>query len=582
MDGLTPKVSDFGIVRLLPDSTMETRFLSRTGEPRGTPSYMAPEQVDGRRELGPEVDIHGIGAVLYHMLTGRPPFTGATNWDIYQATLFEDAIPPRRLNSQVERYLNTICCACLDKNPERRYSTGGLLAEDLERFLVGDPPLIRPLPWYIQVGRWVTRNGWSLLILGLFLVGVFAVVAGIFWRIAENAKDTVEQQKTQIETAHGQLTVAKHETDSLNTTLVTDRGVIAIGRSNPTTAVFHLLSALELAPTDHADQQRYLRTALASAYDSMHRLEHIFEHPSEIRATAASPDGRSIASVGASGLLQVHDLATGNSRQTLIRPEVLPVKETALSLAAVSFTPNGQFIVTAADGGQVYKVDTKTLSRSLIGRFSGNPRSLSVTSDGKKIVVGGIGTSRSEQSLATYNLAGDVAKPKFPFKVDGQVDAVAFSPDGRYFATSGRGKNSLTIWDVEKNIEFPPIPHAGRIFAITFSPDGSKVVTGCIDCNVRFWNTKTQIADGLPLRHSHPVRTLAYHTSEDGEFLLSAAEDGTSQVWDIGLRTPVGQPLYHVGNIRGVAFCSDNGITRLITTGFDRVIRVWRLRPARP
>src|SRR5262245_37979987 len=127
----TPKVTDFGLARRL-----DSGGLTLTGIPVGTPSYMAPEQGRGNvNAIGPAVDVYALGAILYELLTGRPPFRAETAAATLQQVLSEDPVPPSRLNPRVPRNLETICLKCLHKEPRLRYVSAAALAEDLRRFL---------------------------------------------------------------------------------------------------------------------------------------------------------------------------------------------------------------------------------------------------------------------------------------------------------------------------------------------------------------------------------------------------------------------------------------------------------------
>src|SRR5262245_46469701 len=132
----TPKIADFGLARHFD----EDPTLTQSGVRVGTPSYMAPEQVTGKAgKIGPATDVYALGALLYEMLTGRPPFRGETPTQTELQVVNQEPVPPSRLNPKVPRDLETICLKCLHKDPQRRYPDAGALAEDVRRFLEGRP-----------------------------------------------------------------------------------------------------------------------------------------------------------------------------------------------------------------------------------------------------------------------------------------------------------------------------------------------------------------------------------------------------------------------------------------------------------
>jgi serine/threonine-protein kinase len=138
--GPIPKVSDFGLAKQL----NRTESLTRTGAVVGTPSYMSPEQATGRKDLTPLADVYSLGAILYELLTGRPPFRAATPVDTLLLVLEQEPVAPRDLNGNVPRELELVCLKCLQKPPELRYDSAAALADDLEAFLAGEPMSVEP------------------------------------------------------------------------------------------------------------------------------------------------------------------------------------------------------------------------------------------------------------------------------------------------------------------------------------------------------------------------------------------------------------------------------------------------------
>ena len=150
-----PHLTDFGLARLIETESTVTR----TMEVLGTPSYMAPEQAVGNNAaVSCATDVYGLGAVLYQLLTGQPPFAGGTTYETVKLLIETEPRQPRLLNSKIDRDLSTICLKCLEKDPQRRYSSALALAEDLEHWLKGLPTVARPVSAPARIWRWSRRN----------------------------------------------------------------------------------------------------------------------------------------------------------------------------------------------------------------------------------------------------------------------------------------------------------------------------------------------------------------------------------------------------------------------------------------
>jgi hypothetical protein len=171
----TPKIADFGLAKSLGDD----RGRTVSGAVMGTPSYMAPEQVGGRRrDIGPAADIYALGAILYELLTGRPPFQADTALDTLLLVVSEDVTPPRVWKPSVPHPLEAVCLKCLRREPADRYATAGALADDLQRYLNGSPVQARGMTVGQSVGRWLFQHPATFVLLALtILLAVGATVA---------------------------------------------------------------------------------------------------------------------------------------------------------------------------------------------------------------------------------------------------------------------------------------------------------------------------------------------------------------------------------------------------------------------
>jgi len=200
-----PKITDFGLAKRIDDKESGN---TRTGAILGTPSYMAPEQAQGRtKETGPEADIYSLGAILYDLLTGRPPFRGETVLDTLQQVQTAEAVPPSRLQPRVPRDLETICLKALAKDPHRRYASAGELAADLDRFLEGLPILARPTSWWERGLKWAHRHPAAACLAAVSVLALVSILTfGALWLDTRRraAEESERQQAIQavIERAH--------------------------------------------------------------------------------------------------------------------------------------------------------------------------------------------------------------------------------------------------------------------------------------------------------------------------------------------------------------------------------------------
>ncbi|MFI5459079.1 MAG: protein kinase [Isosphaerales bacterium] len=203
-----PRVTDFGLAKKVQGDS----GLTGSGQIMGTPSYMPPEQAGGPRgEVGPPADVYALGATLYALVTGRPPFQAATAMDTVIQVVSDEPVPPRRLNASISRDLETICLKCLEKGQSRRYASASDLAADLGRYLAGEPIMARPVTRVERAVKWARRRPVIAALLGLVALVTALGLGGVLWqwRQAVQARGVAEREsgraKSQTELAEERL-----------------------------------------------------------------------------------------------------------------------------------------------------------------------------------------------------------------------------------------------------------------------------------------------------------------------------------------------------------------------------------------
>jgi serine/threonine protein kinase len=260
----TPKVTDFGLAKKL-----DAQGVTLPGVVVGTPSYMAPEQASGAaQEVGPAADVYALGAILYECLTGRPPFRAATVLDTLRQVVSEEPVPPRQLNTQVPRDLETVCLKCLQKEAAKRYVSAAELADELGRFVRGEPILARPVGRLERGVKWARREprvaGLLAMVLGVFAGGatistVLAVRESEARAQADLDADKARQSEEKAKKSESAAVSARKDVEQFNERLVTSvarslaRGV---GRSlSPLSDVEQALEKLSSSPLSDMERE---------------------------------------------------------------------------------------------------------------------------------------------------------------------------------------------------------------------------------------------------------------------------------------------------------------------------------------
>jgi serine/threonine protein kinase len=265
-----PYVADFGLAKLTESSSEVTR----TGQVMGTAAYMSPEQAQDASQCTPASDTYSLGATLYELLTGRPPFRAANQIDTLRQVIHDEPVAPRLLNPAIDRDLETITLKCLEKDPARRYATAALLADELERVLSGEPILARPISASSRLWRQCKRRPLVSSLAALFvlslLVGIsvssyFAVLANQRATLAEGRRLELQSKNTELKEAYATVEKRRLELQSTNQQLT----------SANITAEDRRIAAEEAATIAREQSQLALESLQSVIFDIQRKLENV-------------------------------------------------------------------------------------------------------------------------------------------------------------------------------------------------------------------------------------------------------------------------------------------------------------------
>jgi tRNA A-37 threonylcarbamoyl transferase component Bud32 len=519
----TLKLTDFGLAKKLDASAVQTQ----SGAIVGTPSYMAPEQAAGKnREIGPATDVYALGAILYELLTGRPPFKAATPLDTVLQVLQDDPVSPRYLQPKTPRDLETICLKCLEKQPGRRYARADELADDLKRWTIGKPVRARRTSAISRTVKWARRSPAraGLVLLGGIVVVLIGVGVAMQLRTAnrEKEKHRFALYVNKVITAHASWggLGAKQALDECPKDLRQWewRFVKRLGDSPPPRFLDSVYPEFRFFYKELEDLVNFAFTPdsapLALLRDDSRKRVHLcnatFDDQHRRLAEGSEDIVRAIMSTDCQRLAVVRaGPAIESSRKPLFRGPH------QVGWMYDSFAPPTVEIWDASSDHQLC---------TLSGLKSDGVGSIAFSRDGQRLAVAAVGVeagiwdASTGQQLHTLEALG--------------VQSLAFSPDGRRLASAGQD-GTVKVWDSMTGKVVRSLKgHTDWVNSVTFSPDAQRLASASRDRTVRIWDAIDGDELYTLIGHAESVESVAF--SPDGQRLASGSVRSV-RVWDTTL-----------------------------------------------
>jgi WD40 repeat protein len=534
-----PHVTDFGVAKQI-GAEFE---LTQTGAILGTPSYMAPEQAHPRRgSVTASTDVYGLGAVLYTLLTGRPPFRGDSTFETLERVVQQEPLLPSSSRPGIDRDLETICMRCLEKDPQQRYSSAQAVAEELERWLAGAPIVARPIGRTERVCRWCRRNPFAAALIGsltlLLIVAVAACIAG--------AKMRQAARQLSLELMGREYVLRRHQyARDINY-------AFHLMDDNRVSEVIDLLARLRREPGE--EDPRHFEWYYLWRLCHAGRLT-LRAHKEEVYYATYSPDGKTLATCGKDRTALLWDVQTGGRR--------LILQGHNDDVNWVAFSPNGRSVATASDDKTVKLWDSTSgearltlcghTDRVVAVLFS--PDGSHVISSGRDgcVIVSDPATGKTHSSFQATN---------------GNIESLAISPDGTTLATSGR---QVGLWDLSRGREVLRLDgHSDVVNAVRFSHEGCTVATACRDGTVQLWDARSGRCRTTFRGHRAAVQSVAF--SQDDRTVVSVDDRGILRFWNV---TSGNAGIIATGQDRLWCVALSPGDESLATSSRDGTVKLW-------
>jgi WD40 repeat protein/tRNA A-37 threonylcarbamoyl transferase component Bud32 len=565
-----PVLTDFGLAKLLDEAGDQ---LSQSGTVQGTPAYMAPEQAAGKSsQIGPHSDIYSLGAILYELLTNRPPYQGSVG-EVLKLVQTEDPAPPRRINPRIHPDLETVCLTAMARDPGQRYPSALALAEDLERFAAGETIRARRSGIFRRTARWVGRHPIPVASGSVGLLAVLvAVVLILAFVLQVRQQHELEDLRTAFDDGleHPEATEAYFERMEgylAGLERLSPKQVPELRERMVQRVAGSIRSSLEqprLSPEAAEQVQSALAPLAARAPEAAAALEQLLRERQggwqllfDLR-----PPYQEWREVFHDSLKPRSDRLerTGGGRGTLVRTR------------AVCRGPVRLEAVFDASWGKASQLG---LVLNNVEAPTGEVLRLAVSSDAR-FVAAACGATGSPCTSVCDLTSGSVAHT---LEAPQPNYAVAFAPGGQRLATAG-SNGSLRLWDVATGREVASVAaHPGVVRGLAFAPDGRTLASVGEDGSIRLWEVA---ADGDALRHratiarahgGQAVNDIAF--APDGRSFASAGDDSMIRIWETATNKVVRTLKGHAGRINRIAFNPGPGGPLLASAGEDGMVRLW-------
>jgi eukaryotic-like serine/threonine-protein kinase len=515
-----PRVTDFGLAKLL-DSEAE---LTTTGQVLGSPGYISPERSVGQSENNDiQGDIYSLGAVLYHLVTGRPPFQGENLAEILHQVQNSDPIPPRRLIPSVPRDLETICLKCLQKSPRQRYQTALELAQDLERFLEDKPIRARPVGWIGQSLRWCRRRPALAISLGIcsllvLLIGIGSPIATV--RInreriaAEKARENESAQRHRAE-------AAEHEAQSQLYSALLEQARSTV-LSDEMGHQKRALDALQRAASISNNSELRKEAIIALALPDLEVLGHLaFGDSNTLRSL--DPSFERIALCRNAGPIEIRTVAD----QSLIT--VLPAATNLPVYDATQWSPDGKYLAVKRDhdgAGSIgdWEIWDVTRRQRLLWLHDISWNAFSFHHKDPKVIAGKI-----DGSIAVWDLNSGTMTNLF--SLPSKLLFLQWSPVNEHIAavTAAEDGNLVSIFDAESRLKICSHSFAGEIPTVSWHPSGNWLAVPGHSSAVFTMNAHSGECQ-LAGHHKAEADTAIF--SADGQYFFTGGWEGEIICWE--------------------------------------------------